>query len=141
MLVVLLMVPLCFSCHTRVPTRNRIIENNFPRVVLWAWERPEDLEFLNPQRFAVAFLAQTLILQGDDIVYRPRRQPLRVSSATKLIAVTRIESQKTTGNHATQSSEQRAELVSYVLRTLELRSVSAIQIDFDVIPVTPGLKN
>ena len=100
-------------------------------MVLWAWERPEDLESLDSQKFAVAFLAQTLTLTSDDVGYSPRRQPLRVSPSTKLMAVTRIESQKTTGRRAALSPEQRTRLVSLILKTLELNRVSAIQVDFD----------
>ena len=71
--------------------------------MLWAWERPEDLRTLDSKRFAVAFLAQTLTLKGDEVVFNPRHQPLQVSPDTKLIAVTRIESQKTTGQRAALS--------------------------------------
>ena len=99
--------------------------------MLWAWERPEDLEFLDTNRYGVAFLAQTLILQEDDVVLRPRRQPLKVSPATKLMAVTRIESLKTTGKRASLSDRQKDELVRLVLKSLELDKVLAIQIDFD----------
>jgi hypothetical protein len=51
----------------------------------------------------------------------------------KMIAVTRIESQKTTGAPAALSPAQREELVELILRTLALRNVSAIQIDFDAL--------
>jgi hypothetical protein len=99
--------------------------------MLWAWERPEDLEFLDTNRYGVAFLAQTLILQEDDVVFRPRRQPLKVSPATKLMAVTRIESLKTTGKRAALSDRQRDQLVTLVQKSLELDKVVAVQIDFD----------
>lgn len=56
------------ACHSRPTGRNRLDENPFPRTVLWAWERPEDLKALDPDRVAVAFLAQTLVLKGDDVV-------------------------------------------------------------------------
>lgn len=108
-------------------------KTSFPPVVLWAWERPEDLTFLDPERYGVAFLAQTLVLQNDEVVFRPRRQPLKVSPATKLIAVTRIESDKTSGERAALSSAQVEKLVSLVHKTLELDNVSAIQIDFDAV--------
>jgi hypothetical protein len=120
-----------FSCQPRTATRNRIEENKFPHTILWAWERPEDLEFLDPNRFAVAFLAQTLILKGEDVVLNPRRQPLKVSPETRLVAVTRIESQKTTGERAALTPSQRTKLAAMVMKTLELGHVSAIQIDFD----------
>jgi len=119
------------SCRTKVETRNRLDENGFPHRILWAWERPEDLEFLDAREFAVAFLAQTLVLKSDEVDYRPRRQPLKVNPATRLIAVTRIESQKTTGQSAALSSNQRQKLIDFVLKTVQLRNVAAVQIDFD----------
>ena len=118
------------SCKPK-PARNRLDENHFPRIVLWAWERPEDLKTVDVNRFAVAFLAQTLILKGEDVIFNPRRQPLDVSPETKLMAVTRIESQKQTGQRAALTAPQKQKLISLILQTRELRNVSAIQIDFD----------
>lgn len=118
------------SCKPR-PARNRLDENHFPRIIFWAWERPEDLKSVDANRFAVAFLAQTLVLKADDVILNPRHQPLDVTPQTKLIAVTRIESQKQTGLPAALSEAQKQKLISLILRTRELRNVSAIQIDFD----------
>jgi hypothetical protein len=123
---------LCSSCQT-TPRRDRIVENKFPQVILWAWERPEDLQFIDPNKFGVAFLAQTLTLQGEQVIFRPRRQPLKVAPNTKLIAVTRVESRKTTSRGASLSLAQREEVVALVKRTLELENVAAIQIDFDAV--------
>lgn len=122
----------CASCHSP-NTRNRIAENNFPLVILWAWERPEDLEYLDPQRFAVAFLSQTLTIKGEDVAYSPRLQPLKVHPNAKLIAVTRIESQKITGQRAALSDAQRKKLVERILKTLDLHNVTAVQVDFDAV--------
>lgn len=119
------------GCASKDQNRNRLDENHFPRLVLWAWERPEDLKTVDPNRFAVAFLAQTIALKNDDVILNPRHQPLDVSPETKLIAVTRIESQKTTGQYASLSDGQRNKAVALILRTMELRNVLAIQIDFD----------
>ena len=121
------------SCKTRDSSRNRFDEKKFPHTILWAWERPEDLRFLDSTRYAVAFLAQTLVLQGDEVTISPRHQPLEVSPGTKLIAVTRIESQKVTGERTELTSEHRERLVALVLRTAQLGNVSAIQIDFDAV--------
>lgn len=120
------------SCR-RQPARNRLNENQFPPVMLWAWERPEDLSFLDSQKYGVAFLAQTLTLKGDEVVFTPRHQPLQVPPATRMMAVTRIESQKITGQRPALSVSQRQQLVKLVLRTLELGRVAAIQIDFDAL--------
>jgi hypothetical protein len=131
LLVLLVLLPL-LACH-KPSTRNRIDENHFPRVILWAWERPEDLQFLDPQRFAVAFLAQTLTLKNGDVVYSPRHQPLRLPPNTKLIAVTRIESQKITHERPGLTDQQQQQLIERVKKTLELPNVTAVQIDFDAV--------
>jgi len=89
------LLPLLGSCQ-HVPNRDRISENHLPRVILWAWERPEDLEFLNPQEFGIAFLAQTLTIKNGDVLFNPRHQSLKVPPGARLMAVTRIESQKIT---------------------------------------------
>jgi len=119
------------ACKSNSQKRNRLDENHFPRIVLWAWERPEDLKSIDANRFAVAFLAQTLILKGEDVTFNPRQQPLDVSPETKLIAVTRIESQKQTGQPVSLTEPQKQRAIALILRTRELRNVSAIQIDFD----------
>ena len=119
------------TCNSQPPTRNRLDENYFPRVVLWAWERPENFKSVDSNRFAVAFLAQTLALKDDDVILSPRHQPLDVSPGMKLMAVTRIESQKTTGEYAALSDTQRHKAVELILRTMQLPNVLAIQIDFD----------
>ena len=63
--------------------------DSLPHLVLWAWERPEDLRGLD-RDVAVAFLAQTIDLKADGLQVSPRRQPLRVDPETSLIAVTRV---------------------------------------------------
>jgi hypothetical protein len=63
-----------------------------PRLVLWAWERPEHLPFLDPNVAGVAFLARTIRWQDGRMESRPRLQPLSVPPETRIIAVVRLES-------------------------------------------------
>jgi len=65
-------------------------DGELPRLVLWAWERPDDLRAL-PGGIGVAFLAQTITISGSSHLVLHRRQPLRVDDGTTMIAVTRIE--------------------------------------------------
>jgi hypothetical protein len=101
--------------------------------MVWAWERPEDLSFLDTNKYGVAFLAQTLTLKGDEVVLSPRHQPLKVTPDAKVMAVTRIESEKITGQKPTLSAGQRQEVLKLIVQTLGLGRVSAIQIDFDAL--------
>jgi hypothetical protein len=79
----------CFRSHT-VGTDTHGMKA-VPSLVLWAWERPEDLRFLDPTRAGVAFLAGTVRLGPKGMSYRPRLQLLQVARETRLVAVVRIE--------------------------------------------------
>jgi hypothetical protein len=103
--------------------RNSTTVESFPPVVVWAWERAENLTFLDPQKTGVAFLAKTITLRDGKTVVKPRLQPLQLARDTKLIAVVRVEI-----DHATLSAaqlEQTAHEISL------LSNVSVVQIDFD----------
>lgn len=103
-----------------------------PTTVLWAWERPEDLRFLKGRKnVGVAFLAQTLELEKDFVTVKLRRQPLRVPESTYLMAVTRIESKRSEANRPVLSKRQQDDIVKSVSRTLKLKNIRAVQIDFD----------
>lgn len=107
------------------------LNSEMPPRILWAWERKEDLRFLDPARFGVAFHAQTLVLSRDEVSFQPRRQPLQTAPGTYIIAVTRIETAKSSGSRAVFSADQRRRTVDLVRRTLELPEVRSVQIDFD----------
>ena len=128
----LLIAILHFSCQSQNQV-NPKLNSEMPSKILWAWEREEDLRFLDANEFGVAFLAQTLTMQKDDVVFRPRRQPLEVSPETYLIAVTRIETIKEHNRRPKFSDEQKKRVVSLIEKTLQLPRVRAVQIDFDVV--------
>lgn len=104
-----------------------------PRKILWAWERPEDLRFIDRNEYGVAFLAQTLILENDRVIHKPRRQPLELAPGTYVIAVTRIETKKEGGQRPALDDEMIAKTVSLIKSTLGLPDVRGIQVDFDAV--------
>jgi hypothetical protein len=98
-----------------------------PGIVLWAWEEPEDLRFVNPQNTGIAFLAVTIRLQGNATMVRPRFQPLRVPDAAKLVSVVRIEAD----SRAELNRSQMERSVAAIVETSSLPRVRAVQVDFD----------
>lgn len=119
------------SCASPNRVNPRLLDEMPPKI-LWAWERPEDLRFLDPEKFGVAFLAQTLFLENDEVRLRPRRQKLEIAPGTYLIAVTRIETVREPGKPPALSDEQLKKVVSLIEKTLQLPGVRAVQTDFDV---------
>jgi hypothetical protein len=102
-----------------------------PQKILWAWERREDLRFLDPKEFGVAFLAQRLFLENDRVTLTQRRQPLEVAPGTYLIAVTRIETQKEMGKRPTFDGAMVEKVATLIRSTRSLPDVKGIQVDFD----------
>ena len=100
-----------------------------PKIILWAWERPEDLNFINTSEVGVAVLAMTIELQDNDAKLRPRLQPLQIPKGTYLVAVTRLATDKQ--NKAALSIKQRDKIIASVFTLLRNPQVSAVQIDFD----------
>lgn len=129
---IILILLFTLSCRKQNEV-NPKLSSEMPAKILWAWERPEDLRFLDAKNFGVAFLAQTLILQTDEVIFRPRRQPLEIAPDIYLIAVTRIETDKAPKSRPKLSAEQREKVVSLIEKTLQLPGVRAVQIDFDVV--------
>ncbi len=118
------------SCGKKNQVNERLV-NEMPNKILWAWERPEDLRFLDEKNFGVAFLAQTLFLQNEELIYKPRRQPLEINDGIYTIAVTRIETNKQDGKRPTFSENQQKQIINLIKQTLSRPNVRAVQIDFD----------
>ena len=114
-----------------VPESPRL--KGMPDRMLWAWERPEDLRFAEPGRYGVAFLAQTLLLENDEVKVRSRRQPLEVAKGAYVVAVTRVETSKDRSSRPGLGDEQIRKAVDLIERTTKLPGVRAVQVDFDAV--------
>lgn len=126
-LAFLTIIAASLSCAPSRPTLE------MPGKFLWAWERPEDLRFINPNEYGVAFLAQTITLDSDRVLPQLRRQTLEVPPGTYLIAVTRIETRKETTRRPKLDISTISKIAYLVKNTLELPEVKAVQIDFDAV--------
>jgi hypothetical protein len=97
-----------------------------PRYVLWAWERPEDLRFLDPKIAGVAYLAATLDIQPDGTLHpHYRQQPLRLGEGTAKIPVVRIE---TRNSYLVPPVNSVVEILLAIARS---NHAQALQIDYD----------
>lgn len=100
-----------------------------PRLILWAWERREDLSYLDSRRAGVAFLAATISLSGDKWTVRPRLEPLETPPDTYLMATVRIE----VDHHRSLAPPQTLarDLAAEILNRAQGLGASGVQIDFD----------
>ncbi len=98
-----------------------------PALVLWAWERPEDLRFA-PRSVGVAYLRATVEVSPAAVRVRPRRQPLFVRDDAWRMAVVRVELRP---RGATLTPAAQARVVDVLTLAARSPGVSAVQVDFD----------
>ena len=115
-----------------------------PSVMLWAWERPDDLRSVAPSDAGVAYLAGTLFIREEadadaansaavSVAYRPRLQTLQTAHNIKLLPVVRIETVQAPGGDADRAlaSDQIQRAVDILARAATSTTPPSIQIDFD----------
>ena len=105
--------------------------HGLPPVMLWAWERPEDIRFLDTERAGVAVLAGTLILRGEEVDVRLRMQPLFVPADAVAFPVVRIETDPI--SRPSLDARQGKHAVQALLKLLRADEQRVIQIDFDAL--------
>lgn len=99
-----------------------------PRLILWAWERPEDLRFIDTRTTGVAYLARTLRIANGRVTVLRRMQPLRLPVHASVIAVVRIEVAPGTDLPMLMSKLPE---VSRSITALAVAHPSGVQIDYD----------
>ncbi|MBA3993253.1 MAG: hypothetical protein C0469_06980 [Cyanobacteria bacterium DS2.3.42] len=91
--------------------RNAVLIN--PHVTVWAWERDEDLSYIDPAEIDVAYFAGNIYVRGSLVSFRPRVQRLKLPKNAKTIPVFRIE---TIRGGAVSSSSADSTAVSSIKR-------------------------
>jgi hypothetical protein len=105
-------------------------EPDAARLVLWSWDRGEDLTFLaSGSPTEVAFLAGTIRLAGNGVRTRPRLGALLLPSAVRRMPVVRIEADRRTP--AALDATQRRAVLDAMGTLVDLRRADSLQIDFD----------
>lgn len=106
-----------------------------PRLVLWAWERPEDLRFLSASSTSpspstgVAYLQATVFLYKQHVVVRRRAAALQLPDGVWRLPVVRIETDR--AFPPTLEEGQRAELVRVLKIEAEHAGIGRLQVDFE----------
>jgi len=100
-----------------------------PKIMLWAWERPETLSCLDSNKIGVAFYAGTINLIANDFYFQPRLQPLVIPKSVYLEAVFRINNK--TGSNPQLSNSATHNLLATITKIAARPGIKSIQIDYD----------
>ena len=133
-LAVLSVLAIALSALTRGLWREDPAARTPSRYVLWAWERPEDLRFVNSVTTAVASLEGTVWIEGARVTALPRQQPLHLPRGVEHIAVVRIETSRDRPPPLDRAQVERiADAVERFVRPAGDAVPRPLQIDFDAL--------
>jgi hypothetical protein len=104
-------------------------ELSLPDVMLWAWQRSENLSYIDSQVFGVAYLECRIVLSGDRVLFHWRDQPMAVPSTTALEPVIRIDMDPR--HPPALSDKQSDQIIHAIERIARLPRTRQVQIDFD----------
>lgn len=100
-----------------------------PLKMAWAWERPEDMRWL-PGDAGVAFVASSIMLQGEEALVRPRTARLQVEPETARVPVLHVD---LSWREAPALNEaQMQAIVKELLRIAPGANRQVVQLDFEV---------
>lgn len=102
-----------------------------PNKILWAWKRSEDLSKINPSEFGVAYLACHVFIQGENIKWQSRNQPLKVPPNTIVVPTIRIDVDR--GEKPAFSEKQIEKIVQLIERSNTVPNLAQVQIDYDAL--------
>jgi len=115
----------------RMPSARGGIQVDLPPLVLWAWDRNDDLRFLDAGDTGVAFLAATVTLRGDGAVLEPRRNPVMTPERARRAAVVHVETDRAAP--PTLSQDQLRRFVEAVATVGNEVPHHVLQIDFEAL--------
>lgn len=113
------------TCSTPETPKQRVDQKKRPTLVLWAWDRYEDLRFLHRGEAEVAGLVATIQLKNGEASVRHRHLPLLTPNDVPLMLVVRLQSDGT----ALPAADSVAHWFEYI--AAQQSRASSLQIDFD----------
>ncbi|MBI5358812.1 hypothetical protein HZB69_04275 [Candidatus Amesbacteria bacterium] len=129
--IVILISILITSAQLLAGIKGNKRENKYT-TVLWAWERPEYLNFLKNTDTGVAFLAGSIEFRDSLIKSVPRLQPLSVDSDTIMTEVVRIDNIDHRDMNFTD--KELTAISEFIVRMCSQKGkITHCQIDFDAL--------
>jgi hypothetical protein len=104
---------------------------DLPALVLWAWDRDDDLRFIDASDTGVAFLAATLTLRGAGVVLTPRHNPLALPPGVSRVALVHVETDRE--EPPVLSGEQLARFVEAIAAVGEEIPHRVLQVDYEAV--------
>ncbi|NHZ79866.1 hypothetical protein F2P44_11345 [Massilia sp. CCM 8695] len=126
-LLALLMLRIDSGASGRPPVHPALAA--LPAELVWAWERPEDLRWL-PAGVGVAYVASTVLLQGEQALVYRRAAPLLLAPGAARVPVLHVDLSWRQPPALTDAQGRR--IADELLRLAGRANRQVVQLDFEV---------
>lgn len=113
----------------RMPSARATGRLDLPPLMLWAWDRDDDLRMIDTRDTGVAYLAATVTLRGDGVAITPRSNPLALPAGASRVAVVHVENDRAAP--ATLSAAQLKRFVEALAVVGEEVPHRVLQVDYE----------
>jgi len=100
-----------------------------PPLMLWAWERPENMQSIDPTTTGIACLVLTIDVKNEHVRTASRKQPFSYPKGAYVMPVVRIETDGKSGME--KNPDLTATLTRLIVDAARRPEVRSIQIDYD----------
>lgn len=117
------------KCRAQTPPSAHPALAQLPPIMIWAWERREDLRWL-PPHIGVAYVVTSIKLIGARAVIHPRLNPVMVPKGTVMVPVVHVDPSFMTRPDLTPA--QADAVVTAVVAAAGYAKDQVVQLDFEV---------
>ena len=104
---------------------------DLPPLMLWAWDRDDDLRFVDTHTTGVAYLAATLTLRGEGVALTPRHNPLALPEGVSRVAVAHVETDR--AESPVLNAEQLRRFVETLAAVSDEVPHRVLQVDYEAV--------
>jgi hypothetical protein len=115
----------------RLLSQRARLQVQLPPLMLWVWDRNDDLRFLDATDTGVAVLAATLTLRGDRVALEPRHNPIQLPERMRRAAVVHVETDR--AEPPTLGPNQLRRFVEALAAVNDEVPNEVLQIDFEAL--------
>lgn len=115
----------------RLTAGRAAIRVDLPQLMLWAWDRDDDLRFVDTRDTGVAYLAATLTLRREGVVLTPRHNPLALPEGVSRVAVAHVETDR--AEPPVLTAEQLRRFVETLAAVSDEVPHQVLQVDYEAV--------
>ena len=127
--VLLIIVCFCLTCRPQTPLNAPTVKTGSEKNILWIWDQPCDLRFMNNSEYEFTLLSKTIEFDEYNTKIIPRHSSVLLANRAIVFPVIRLESKGCSSRIASTVTDKLIDNICHEINNFPL--ARKIQIDYD----------